>query len=503
MNEKRPDDLLSAYFDDEVSAQQRLEVERQLSRSAPSRRELDEIDRLSELLRSLPTESAPPELAASVLRRTKREVLPAREQTVHTTSRARAWTAVAATFFATAAALFALVKVFDRPTTDRVVKAEPAAISKSGDRSGGEFGRKSNTEGHESGGAQVAGIDRAKQSVREHDARIGESVLKTAPDKLAAPQAVDLKNVRPGEVIPYFEHVGDRVAWVDVTVIDVRKAIGTLQVLLLKNAIPPVSDESPDAALGDTSPQADESTDGLFAIYVVATEQQLASTLAVMGEQELFVDLQLKPPVEIDRIAVAALEPRSPEGLLGRRVKAAETDALQQKLKDRASPPLETLNLRPRQPMAPAVKPDGLADKVELKKKAKSRRKSLENAKPGRSMAANAVTKEAPAKTEKEASSPGAAGGGKVMAATPRDGNIRSFWRFVKLPTDALDFESPVTSAKDVREDKAVSPSPSPPLAAEGKRGAAGGRPPGRQSQPIRAMFVFHARSAKPAAKSR
>jgi hypothetical protein len=74
------DELLSAYLDGEVSPAERELVERLLESSDPviareTKRRLDALARVSDALRSLPIEAAPPELAPSIRQRAEREQL--------------------------------------------------------------------------------------------------------------------------------------------------------------------------------------------------------------------------------------------------------------------------------------------------------------------------------------------------------------------------------------------------------------------------------------------
>ncbi len=76
MNPQVPDELISAYFDGEVSPVERAEVERLLTGNDDARRALNETAQLSALLHSFPREAAPVELAANVLRQTNLIPLP-------------------------------------------------------------------------------------------------------------------------------------------------------------------------------------------------------------------------------------------------------------------------------------------------------------------------------------------------------------------------------------------------------------------------------------------
>lgn len=74
-NHEIPGELLSAWCDGELSLEEQARVEQLLQESPAARREAEEIAQLSSLLKSLPRESAPPELISATLRRCEREML--------------------------------------------------------------------------------------------------------------------------------------------------------------------------------------------------------------------------------------------------------------------------------------------------------------------------------------------------------------------------------------------------------------------------------------------
>jgi hypothetical protein len=79
--DRLPDDeLLSAYLDDELSAEERAYVERLVAERPEARRLLDELRGVRESLQSLPSYKLEPDFGAQVLQRAEREVL--REPTV-------------------------------------------------------------------------------------------------------------------------------------------------------------------------------------------------------------------------------------------------------------------------------------------------------------------------------------------------------------------------------------------------------------------------------------
>lgn len=117
MNPKVPDELISAYFDGEVTPDERQQIERQLESSADLRQMLDDTSKLSALLHSFPREAAPGSLSSNVKSRITNAtapVVPAPPPAKR--SLAREWMAFAAGIAITAASL--LLVVFVGPSRD-------------------------------------------------------------------------------------------------------------------------------------------------------------------------------------------------------------------------------------------------------------------------------------------------------------------------------------------------------------------------------------------------
>ena len=75
MNGTPSDDRISAWLDNELPLAKRAEIEEQLTRSPDMRQDADELRQVSELVRGLPTERAPEELQAAVMRTIERDTL--------------------------------------------------------------------------------------------------------------------------------------------------------------------------------------------------------------------------------------------------------------------------------------------------------------------------------------------------------------------------------------------------------------------------------------------
>ena len=75
MNSKPPDDLLSAFLDRELNADEEGTAQARLQASVPARQELGDYQKLSSWLKDLPRHTLPPEFAAAVMRQAERETL--------------------------------------------------------------------------------------------------------------------------------------------------------------------------------------------------------------------------------------------------------------------------------------------------------------------------------------------------------------------------------------------------------------------------------------------
>ena len=117
MNLQVPDELISAYFDGEVTPDERAEVERLLAASTELRQQLDETSKLSALLHSFPRESAPRDLTANVQKRVEAATRPTSPPlpSPHVKNWRREWTAFGAGILATMASLLAMTTLYESP----------------------------------------------------------------------------------------------------------------------------------------------------------------------------------------------------------------------------------------------------------------------------------------------------------------------------------------------------------------------------------------------------
>ena len=116
MNLPVPEELISAYFDGEVTPEERSQVEHWLETSPEFRQQLDDTSKLSALLHSFPREVAPPELASHVQKHVLNAVIESPPK-VSAPSRSfrREWTAFGVGILATMASLLMFVRLNPQP----------------------------------------------------------------------------------------------------------------------------------------------------------------------------------------------------------------------------------------------------------------------------------------------------------------------------------------------------------------------------------------------------
>ncbi|WP_298866956.1 hypothetical protein [uncultured Gimesia sp.] len=363
----------SAYFDHEASPEERQELESLLENSVEARQELHEIGELSRLLQETATESAPPELAASIRRRIEQETLltkaaPAEVKRVPSLLRYRI--AVAVSTCSSLAALILFVLLMNTPETPwqfqthsadqvafqpatkpdsestlvrrkhgpevrtsanlsysgksdiKIVKAMPAPSIDFNSGTSRSVDKTKMNNGLASNGRTTKDL-KGNFSVRNTHAeqKVGKSLPKSAmapqSQPMGIPVHIPLDSIRIGQALPYFSNIDGKVAVIEVHVVDVKRALGTLELLLARNHIP--VDQKKQSAVErqfsrshilkakdvlETNPtlaESDQSENQLFAVYVEATDKQLASALKDFQkdlQRDQLVGLALQPAIK-------------------------------------------------------------------------------------------------------------------------------------------------------------------------------------------------------------
>ena len=128
MSEFSSPDLISAYADNQLSDQERQEVDALLERSPEARAELESYRKLGSLLKNLPEQQAGSDLARRVLAQAEQESLlgksiPSSEiNTTPDSTSNRRWAISMAAFLATAALLFLAITQFQPPRKSRITR---------------------------------------------------------------------------------------------------------------------------------------------------------------------------------------------------------------------------------------------------------------------------------------------------------------------------------------------------------------------------------------------
>jgi hypothetical protein len=300
-----PHELLSAYHDGELTAAERQEVERLLEDSADARAELEDYRALSEMLRALPAEPVPAGTRAAVLRRIERELLlPAAPRVpVPRKPRRKLW--VFAGLFTSAAAILLVAVIAERnrpgkPDDQLVAAADKAPRTESVEH----LSRLSRSLAAEA--APVSREPDSNEMLAKAKTPTDAAGLASVSNAVAAKSLAFGKDTATGDVLSYLEQRPDgEVVVVQATVVDVREALNSLQVLLAKNSIPmqPTSFDMVGgvggaAGFGSGGPSlgaaADERGGELEAVYVESDPARINAALADLNrEKDQFVDVQV------------------------------------------------------------------------------------------------------------------------------------------------------------------------------------------------------------------
>jgi hypothetical protein len=344
MNHQVPDDLISAYFDGEVTPDERGDVERLLESSADLRQQLDDTAKLSALLHSFPRQASPADLALNVQRRVESAaiinafvintpVTPARGRSLR-----REWTAFGAGTLVTLASLLLLVVVSPSPTNNRGEVALSLAVPGTFMGEPHQESESLTWDAHRNPPAGVDGEDRFQRFSRMHTPAPSEPVatgLATAvPNPSRFGFGVDANNfsdgvvmqpqpptdwllsLKNGDVIVQRNlDANNSVAVVQFTVIDIDKCSDEMKLLLQKKwSMQQVGDEMPALAqrtnassrrMAEAPVKGEDSTEvndeqEFQVFYVRAPGTQLAETIEESARHpDVFGNWTPQLPIEL------------------------------------------------------------------------------------------------------------------------------------------------------------------------------------------------------------
>jgi negative regulator of sigma E activity len=345
---------LSAFLDGEMTADERAAADVRLREDAAARQQLELFREVGELLRSLPGSEPPAGFATIVMQRCERESLlagpiPAGAAATAAPRVSRSAIAIGVSLLATAAMIFVLVQVVSPQGAPTQKAAEGPASLANDDRTRSEpdagkalakdTAEKTSADRLPMTGAAPAGAapepqnatKSAAPSVTRSNATPKHAITANqndhAPFSLHAggrgglgggsAAALEFGNrqsgIRIGEVVPYLQVSGDRTAVIEVTVVDVNRAVGRLEVLLERKLVQPLTNEPRQQGLLkkgagkllSLGPSADKKAKTeLIAVYVESTQAQLAQVMSELDRETQSLHVSLRPPVALGDVRV-------------------------------------------------------------------------------------------------------------------------------------------------------------------------------------------------------
>ena len=346
MSDYLPENWTSAHFDGELSAAEAARAERRLADDQVAREEVESFSELREALSELPTHSLPSGFSTAVLRECEREMLlPAADTSGGlSASTSGTWRPVVAGLLATAALLFLGVRLATSPgqkperaddensvvqnnknnslERDNAVADNRRIANKATPAPGkaGEFNKdavagyskkpKLSADGQtdDKSKRDESGIEKGKVAPQMSRQKFAAPMGKAGPNLLQS--RIDGGSIRIGDVIPYLEVRGQKTAVIELTVVDVQRAVGQLEILLAKNIVNPPTDAKPKASFDYKKlivprfAAKKKSKQELVAVYVESNKLQLEAVMAALGRKTGAVHMKLKAPVAAGQVRV-------------------------------------------------------------------------------------------------------------------------------------------------------------------------------------------------------
>jgi hypothetical protein len=261
------DERLSAWLDNELSLAERAEFEKELEANPQLRRELEELQQVSALVKGAASKKAPDELRSAVMRAVEREsLMPAAPETANPFSASRLGIVAGI-----AAALLVAVVVMNRDGDNDIAEVDPAPTLTAEQGIGTQPANRS------------GGTKPGEESVQVNDSlRISKT---------------DLTEARVGDII---EGIGsDGVSVIRLTVVDRdESSIEALQLILARESLPV-----------DKDGKVAEGEEGLVAVYVESSPEELTRALARVRDGFAFDSL------DVSSLALSDLEQETQDDL--------------------------------------------------------------------------------------------------------------------------------------------------------------------------------------------
>lgn len=286
-----PDERLSAYYDGELSAAERAEVERLLTEREDLRNELGGLADLSHRLQELADDQPEFDLRHQVLRQienTRRPLLPLAAKPIPLGR--QTWMPL----LLTACSLMLLTAVMlplitPSQNSPQIAKSEAAG-----------------TPPIESTPAIM--LNTAGEQVHFSEQKTTDPVAQdgAGPSVLLA-QIEQTRGLKPGEIISRMVDSGDTPMLAEYTVIDVRRSAHDVEVLLQRHGIQPLL---PKQEKQGVSTPAENNSEEMLKVYLVDAESHSLNTaFQEFGGLTQVVSANLEPLPVTSRFGLAAAEP--------------------------------------------------------------------------------------------------------------------------------------------------------------------------------------------------
>lgn len=258
MNGMPQEDRLSAYFDDQLSLEERAQFEKELTESASLRLDLDELRQLSGLLQTQPVMRAPVELYPSVMRAIERDTLLPKEPAA-----GRRFGRLIVTAACAVAAVAVAVLVIQTPNGIQVAQ--------------------------EGSGRSEPIVQKTIDSRPQLANKIQDRNQAPAPRQQFEISRSDLTSAKVGDVIEAVSANGSAVSVIRLTVVDRQAGVAALQVIL--------------AGQGQVQVQGakTEGANGLVAVYLQSDPNEMAAALKEIGAKLDFESLSINQSESLDR----------------------------------------------------------------------------------------------------------------------------------------------------------------------------------------------------------
>ncbi len=336
MNDPLSESLLSAYLDGEVTDEERVAIEARLGSSEAQRRELEQMQQDSGMLRSLESKPLPAEFAAEVMQLAERESLIPANESSHPSSRPRHSSNRASAklwiggLIATAAIVFVMVSVIgpgrdgefgdvaartDAPaaSAQKLAMLEPeanvdATVDAASEAADALPSLAGNNAGPTPSNSRVAPVDDSTPIVASSVKR-NESGLRFSEN--------DLSNAKVGDIVEALDASEGKIAVVRLTVVDRKAGLESFQLLLQHHKIPAANAD--DAK--DSGSTFDSSSNRLTAVFVETDSEMLTAALEQLQHDIHFQEMQVEEPIQlasldgnaVARIGWAGLESKNPK----------------------------------------------------------------------------------------------------------------------------------------------------------------------------------------------